>query len=339
MSRLRPPAVPRSALPVVLVAFPGGSGLDLTGPYEVFARANRDLREAGRRHPGYEIRVVASAPGPLAASSGLRVCVDASIAEFRGPIDTLVVTGGRGVFRACEDAALVAWLRRRARRARRYGSVCTGAFLLARAGLLDGRRVTTHWNSAAALAERYPALDVEPDAIYIRDANVFTSAGITAAIDLALALVEEDLGADIALSVARQLVVYLRRSGGQSQYSAPLRLSSAQAPAVRDLVTFAVEHPAADLSVQALAQRLGLSPRQLSRVFRRETGHSPAEVVEKIRVETAQRAITVSRAGLEAVAAQAGFGSAEIMRRVFLRLLGTTPSDYRARFGALEVAQ
>jgi transcriptional regulator GlxA family with amidase domain len=282
--------------------------------------------------------VVASAPGPLVASSGLRVLVDATIDQVRGPIDTLVVTGGRGVHRACQDAALVAWLRRRARHARRYGSVCTGAFLLAHAGLLDGRRVTTHWSATADLAARYPRVSVEPDPIYIRDGDVFTSAGVTAAIDLALALVEEDFGSDVALAIARTLVMYLRRPGGQSQYSAPLRLSAAQAPAVRDLVSFAVEHPSDDLSVPALARRLGKSPRQLSRLFRRETGRSPAEVIEQIRLETAQRALTTSRAGLEAVAEQAGYGSAEVMRRAFVRLLGTTPSDYRARFGELESA-
>ncbi len=334
----RQTVVPHGPLAVVLVAFPGGSGLDLTGPHEVFARANRAIAEVGRRHPGYAIRVVASAPGPLEASSGLRVLPDATIDQVRGPIDTLLVTGGRGVHRACEDAALVAWIGKRARQARRYGSVCTGAFLLARAGLLDGRRVATHWSGAADLAARFPRLRVEPDPIYIRDGNVFTSAGVTAGIDLALALVEEDVGAEVALAVARAMVVYLRRPGGQSQFSAPLRLGSAPAPAVRDLVSFAVEHPAADLSVPALARRLGVSPRHLSRLFRRDTGQSPAEVVEKIRIEAAQRALTARGAGLEAVAAEAGFGSAEVMRRAFVRLLGTTPSDYRARFGELEAA-
>jgi transcriptional regulator GlxA family with amidase domain len=232
------------------------------------------------------------------------------------------------------DQGVIRWLRRMADRVRRLGSVCTGAFLLAEAGVLDGRAATTHWSRAAELARRYPRVRVEEDRIWVRDGNVYTSAGVTAGMDLALALIEEDLGADVAVAVARAMVMYLRRPGDQSQYSAPLRLQAAETPSVRALVGWAAEHPAADLSVPALARRIGKSPRHLTRVFRKELGVAPAEAIEQLRLEAARRALQQSADGLDSIAAKCGFGSAEVLRRVFLRTLHVTPSAYRARFSA-----
>ncbi|OLC74812.1 MAG: hypothetical protein AUG04_05460 [Deltaproteobacteria bacterium 13_1_20CM_2_69_21] len=325
---------PGEPLRVALFAYPDVQALDLSGPLEMFARATRLLRDEGRTHPGYSLAVIGTRAGPITASSGFRFLPDTTFGALRGSIDTLLVLGGRGVEALLDDQAVLGWLRRSAGRVRRLGSVCTGAFLLAEAGLLDGRAVTTHWSRAADLAQRYPRLRVEQDRIWVRDGNVYTSAGVSAGMDLALALIEEDLGAEVALAVARAMVVYLRRPGDQSQYSAPLRLQAAQTPSVRELVAWAAEHPAADLSVPALARRVGKSARHLTRVFRKELGVAPAEAIEQLRLEAARRALQQSAAGLEEVASRCGFGSAEVLRRAFLRSLHVTPSAYRARFSA-----
>lgn len=253
-------------------------------------------------------------------------------------MDTLLVVGGTGIDAMLSDQAVLGWLRKMSGRVRRLGSVCTGAFLLAEAGLLDGRTVTTHWSRAAELARSYPRVRVEEDRIWVRDGDVYTSAGVSAAMDLALALIEEDLGAELALQVARAMVMYLRRPGDQSQYSVPLRLQAAQTPSIRELVAWATENPDGDLSVPALAKRIGKSPRQLTRVFQRELGVAPAEAVEQLRLEAARRSLQQSDKGLEQIAADAGFGSAEVLRRAFLRALHVTPSAYRARFAAQELA-
>jgi transcriptional regulator GlxA family with amidase domain len=319
-------------LRIALFAYPGVQALDLSGPLELFARATRLLREESRGHPGYSLTVVGTDAGPLAASSGFRFLPDTTFRALRGEVDTLLVVGGIGVDALLGERAILGWLRRMAGRVRRVGSVCTGAFLLAEAGLLDGRTVTTHWSRAAELARRYPRIRVEEDRIWVRDGGVYSSAGVSAGMDLALALIEEDLGAEVALGVARAMVMYVRRPGDQSQYSAPLRLQAAETPSVRELVAWAAEHPASDLSVPALARRVGKSPRHLTRVFRRELGVAPAEAVEQLRLEAARRALQQSGASLEEVAARCGFGSAEVLRRAFLRALHVTPSAYRARF-------
>ena len=329
----RSPA-PARPLHIALFAYPGVQGLDLSGPLELFARTTRLLEDEGHAHPGYKVTVIGTDEGPIAASSGFRFLPDTTYRAARGGIDTLLVVGGRGVDGVMGDAAVLAWLRRTAGRVRRIASVCTGAFLLAEAGLLDGRAATTHWSRAAELKGRYPNVRVEEDRIWVRDGNVYTSAGVSAGMDLALALIEEDLGAEIALAVARSMVMYLRRPGDQSQYSAPLRLQAARTPSVRELMAWATEHPDGDLSVPALARRVGKSPRQLTRVFRRELGVAPAEAVEQLRLEAARRALQQSPAGLSEVAACCGFGSAEVLRRAFLRALHVTPSAYRARFSA-----
>jgi len=329
-----PSAAPDRPVRIALLAYPGVQGLDLSGPLELFARATRLLRDEGRSHPGYSLVVVGTEEGPIAASSGFRFVPDTTFRTVRGGVDTLLVVGGLGIDAVLGDEAVLAWLRRMAGRVRRIGSVCTGAFLLAESGLLDGRTATTHWSRAAELQRRYPKVRVEEDRIWVRDGDVYTSAGVSAGMDLALALIEEDLGAEVALAVARAMVMYLRRPGDQSQYSAPLRLQAAQTPSVRELIAWAAEHPETDLSVPALARRVGKSPRHLTRVFRRELGIAPAEAVEQLRLEAARRALQQSPAGLEEVAARCGFGSAEVLRRAFLRALHVTPSAYRARFSA-----
>ncbi len=257
---------------------------------------------------------------------------DARLEECEGPIDTLIVAGGTGTRRAEEDDALVEWIADAAKRSRRVASVCTGAFLLARAGLLDGRRATTHWASCADLATRYPAVTVEPDPIFVRDGNVVTSAGVTAGMDLALALVEEDLGREVALEAARWLVVFLQRPGGQAQFSAQLAAQTADRAPLRELQAWIPDHLDEDLTVPALARRSNMSDRNFARAFRRETGMTPAAYVETARVERARIALETGDLPVEAIAGQAGFGTVETMRRAFRRRVGVSPIDYRDRF-------
>jgi transcriptional regulator GlxA family with amidase domain len=245
---------------VVIVAFPDFQLLDVTGPWEVFGRTTRFLREQGRTG-GYALELTATRRGPLTCSSGLSLGVPKALAQLRGGIDTLVVAGGAGTERALADRALVAFVRGAAGRSRRVASVCSGAFVLAEAGLLDGRRATTHWGACARLAARYPKVEVDPDPIFVRDGRVWTSAGVTAGMDLALALVEEDHGRDVALGVARELVLFLKRPGGQAQFSAQLKAQLAERDALRDLQAWMADHPGADLSVEALARRVAMSPR------------------------------------------------------------------------------
>ena len=317
---------------VALVAFPDVQMLDVTGPLEVFARTSRWLADHHRAKPGYRTLLLARDAGPLATSSGIRLVADASWRELRGGIDTLLVAGGVGVEHAIANRELLAWLRRMAPRVRRLGSVCTGTFVLAEAGLLDGRRATSHWRACTELARRYPDVRVEPDPIFVRDGKIFTSAGVTAGMDLALALVEEDHGREIALRVARELVLFLRRPGGQSQFSAQLAAQLADREPLRELQAWVVDRPNEDLSVPALARRAAMSPRNFARVFIRETGITPARYVEAVRVEAARRRLEESDAGVEEIASDAGFGTAESMRRAFLRTLHVAPRDYRSRF-------
>jgi transcriptional regulator GlxA family with amidase domain len=312
---------------VAVVAYPGVQMLDVTGPLEVFAAASRLARR-----PAYAVEVLAASAGPVTTQSGVRLVADRAWAAVARGIDTLLVGGGTGTADAMEDRALLAWLRRMAPRVRRLGSVCSGTFLLAEAGLLDGKRATTHWSVCDRLAARYPAVRIESDPIFVRDGNVYSSAGVTAGIDLALALVEEDHGRELALQTARQLVVFLKRPGGQSQFSAQLAAQAAEREPLRDLQAWIGDHPAADCSIAALARRVAMSPRNFARVFGREVGVTPARFVETTRVESARRRLEESADGVEAVAARAGFGTAESMRRAFLRTLGVPPSAYRGRF-------
>lgn len=314
---------------VAIVVFPGLQGLDLTGPHEVFAAAER---EVGR--PAYRLVVTALEAGPVATASGLGVVADTALADVRGPVDTLIVVGGDGTTAAVFDDVLVGHVRRLARRARRVTSVCSGAFVLAQAGLLDGRRATTHWSVCGLLAEAFPTVRVDPDPIYVQDGNVYTSAGVTAGMDLALALVEEDHGRDVALAIARRLVLFLRRPANQSQFSAQLAAQMAERDGLREAQRHVLDHPDRDCSVAALARVALMSERHFARCFTEEVGVTPARYVERVRVETARRLLEDTDQGVEAVAAAAGFGTAETMRRTFLRVLRTSPSEYRSRFRA-----
>jgi len=309
----------------VIVAFKGVQALDVTGPWEV-------LHTAGRiAHASADLLLVSPDGNAVRSESGLRLGVDGAIGEIE-QLDTLIVAGGNGAQEALRDASLVASIRRLSGRARRTAGVCTGAFLLAEAGLLDGRRATTHWWRCEQLARRYPAVTVEPDPIFVRDGNILTSAGVTAGMDLALALAEQDHGREVALQTARMLVVYARRAGGQSQFSVQLAHQSAERQPLRELQAWIAEHPDSDLSVGALAGRLHLSERQLSRVFRSELGATPAAYVEQTRVERARSMLETNGDSLELVARRCGFAGAEVMRRAFQRRVSTSPSEYRRRF-------
>jgi transcriptional regulator GlxA family with amidase domain len=310
---------------IAIVAFPEVQALDVSGPAEVFSQA------------GYAIELVARDGEPVRASNGIRLVPDHSLERCRGPIDTLVVAGGRGVRTAAHDERLISWMRLAARRSRRITSVCTGAFLLARAGLLDGRSATTHWAACAALARSYPTVRVDPDPIFVRDGNVYTSAGVTAGIDLALALVEEDLGAAAALEVARNLVLFVRRPGGQAQFSATLAGQAAARPGIRELQAWICEHLDADLSVPALAERAFMSPRNFSRVFAQQVGSTPGAFVESVRVERARTLLETTDLQVEEVARACGFGTVETLRRAFGRRVRVSPSEYRERFAAANV--
>jgi transcriptional regulator GlxA family with amidase domain len=274
---------------------------------------------------------VVSSRGPVVtASAGLGLAV-AALPPVRAPLDTLLLAGGPGVHRAAADPTVVQWVRARAKNARRTASACTGAFLLAAAGLLDGRRAVTHWMHCAELARRFPAVRVEPDPIFVRDGSIWTSAGVTAAIDLALALVEEDAGRTLALAVARHLVMFLKRPGGQAQFSTVLSLQAAE-DRFGALHGWMAGRLTGDLSLPALARRVGMSERSFSRHYTKATGTTPARAVERLRVEAARRLLSDTRLPVKRVAERCGFGSEETLRRSFIRLLAVTPHDYRARF-------
>jgi transcriptional regulator GlxA family with amidase domain len=326
----------RSARSIEVLAYPSVQMLDVAGPLQVFATANDMVSDSGGAAP-YELRVVAKGGGSIATSSGLGLSVH-PLPSARRPVDTLLIAGGPGIAAAAADKALVDWTRRRGRQARRVASVCTGAFLLAATGLLDGRRAATHWSVCAELARRYPRIKVEPDPIFVADGPVWTSAGVTAGIDLALALVEQDLGREIALAVARYLVVFLKRPGGQAQFSAALSLQAAEDRfgALHDWIA---AHLASDLSLPALATRAGMSERSFSRHYLEATGRTPARAVEAMRAEAARQMLSDSRLPVKRIAVRCGFGSEETMRRSFQRLLAVSPQDYRARFSNTPVGK
>ncbi|MFE0452706.1 GlxA family transcriptional regulator [Streptomyces sp. NPDC058914] len=308
---------------VLVVLFDGVQSLDVTGPVEVFAGAEGLV-------PGtYRIGTASLDGAPVRTSSGLTLVPDGTLAGAPGP-HTLLVPGGRGTRRP--DPRLTGWLRENGPRAERLVSVCTGAILLAEAGLLDGRRATTHWAYCDTLARDHPAVEVDADPVYVRDGHVSTSAGVTSGIDLALALVEEDLGREVALTVARHLVVFLRRPGNQAQFSAQLAAQTAQREPLREVQQWITEHPADDLTVEALAARARLSPRHFARAFRAETGTTPGRYVDRVRLEHARRLLEDTGDGVEEISRASGYGTPEAMRRAFIRALGTAPAEYRRRF-------
>ncbi|WP_326719361.1 GlxA family transcriptional regulator [Streptomyces sp. NBC_00243] len=308
---------------VLVVLFDNVQSLDVTGPVEVFAGA-----EAGRVG-SYRILTASLDGAPVRTSSGLTLVPDHALADAPAP-HILLVPGGVGTRHL--DPRLTDWLREHGPRAERLVSVCTGAIPLAAAGLLDGRRATTHWAYCDKLARDHPAIDVDPDPIYVRDGQVATSAGVTSGIDLALALVEEDLGRDAALMVARYLVVFLRRPGNQAQFSAQLAAQTAQREPLREVQQWITEHPDADLSVESLATRARLSPRHFARAFQAETGMTPGRYVERVRVEHARRLMEDTADGIEEISRTCGYRTPEAMRRAFVKTLGSAPAEYRRRF-------
>ena len=320
---------PRRTRTVVLFAYDGCQSLDVTGPMEVF-----NLTNLGSGVTHYRIILASMRGGEIRCNSGLRIAGTVALEDLPRSIDTFLIVGGNesGLRAAANESATLEQLRKLAQRARRFGSVCTGAFLLGAAGLIDGRRVTTHWETCAQLAEMFPTARVVPDAIYVQDGGLYTSAGITAAMDLALALVEADLGARVALSVARHLVVFLRRSGGQSQFSSTLAAQASASHRLRELLNWIVENPTADLTLPALATRANMSERSLTRHFRKTTGGSPGVFVEAARLDRARLLLEETDWQITRLARACGFGSVDALQRTFARRLDTTPREYRRRF-------
>jgi transcriptional regulator GlxA family with amidase domain len=330
--RFQPTPVRANAARIVeVLAYPSVQLLDVTGPLQVFVSANDHVAQSGGTPP-YVLRVVAKEEGGVTTSAGVGIGTR-PLPRSGMPPDTLIIAGGPGVDAASADTALVDWVRARASKARRVASVCTGAFLLAASGALDGRRAVTHWSYCAELARRFPAVRVESDPIFVRDGSVWSSAGVTAGIDLALALVEEDLGRTVALAVARYLVVFLKRPGGQAQFSETLSLQSAE-DEFGALHEWIGRHLADELSLAMLADRAGMSERSFSRHYAEATGVTPARAIERLRVEAARRLLSETRLPVKRISQRCGFGSEETMRRSFLRVLAATPNDYRARFSA-----
>jgi transcriptional regulator GlxA family with amidase domain len=311
-----------------ILACPQVQLLDVAGPADVFAEAARQLG----RPRAYGVQVIGTQAGALRTSCGLRLAADTTILSHRAPLDTLLVAGSPDVDALPAGPQLHAWLTAQARSARRVGAVCTGAFVLAAAGLLHGRRVATHWNAAGRLAAQNPGVQVEPDAIHVKDGKLYTSAGVTAGMDLALALVEEDHGRELALRVARELVMFLKRPGGQSQFSAHLAAQTAEKSSIRAVQDHVLANLGADLSVPRLAARAGMSERNFARVFRAETGMTPAQFVESARIDEARRQLQDSSVPLKRLAARLGYANLDAFRRAFLRRLGVGPREYRRQF-------
>ena len=315
---------------IVLLGFEGCAALDLSGPHEVFALTSH--LAPSNSPPPYRLVLLADRPGPFRAALGFGLIADGSWRTFRGTADTLIVAGGPDMTPITGNRTLLAWLRTMSRRTRRIGSICTGAFALAKAGLLDNRRATTHWMDVDRLANTYPRVQVDPDAIYVRDGKIFTSAGITAGMDLALALVEEDFGREAALAVARMLVMYLKRPGGQSQFSTSLQAQATEGRRLAPLLSWLGEHYRESITVEAMADRAAMSNRTFARVFLAETGDTPAYYLEKLRLEHAVRLLETTGISLDVAARDCGFTGREQLRRAFQRHRGITPQDYQQRF-------
>ena len=319
----------RNGRRVLIVVVPPLRTLDLFGPLEVFSDANR----LSGADPAYKVSIISGGANRVVLSHlATPVYTDLTFREYRGSVDTLLVAGVDSDSQIRYEADFLDWLRDQSQKSRRFGSICTGALILAKAGLLDGRRAATHWNWCSELAQDYPKVTVDPDPIYVRDGNCYTSAGVTAGIDLALALVEEDLGRSVALRVARMMVVFLVRQGGQSQFSATLAAQTCEHRPLAELLARLPENIRRHLSVDKLAQEVGMSPRNFARLFRQQVGKTPGRHIEDLRLEAARRQLESTSRTLDEVAAASGFGSAEILRRVFNRRLGVTPARYRASF-------
>src|SRR5437868_8586323 len=319
-------------LRVGLIGYDGVQALDIVGPSDAFTIAELES-ENGKRRPCYEVTIIGITNKPFCAESG--VAFEPHTTLTHAPtLDTLIIPGGRGARIGKSGSLIAKWISRRAKRIRRIASVCTGVYALAPTGLLDGRRVTTHWRFAADLARRFPKLKVDHDALFLKDGCFYTAGGITASVDLALALIEEDYGPRVALSVARELVVYLKRPGGQKQYSEPLEFQCNSSDRFADLATWILGHLRGDLSLETLAGRACLSSRHFVRRFKQVFGGTPANFVKNLRLDDARRRLTERTQTIESVAASVGFRSDDAFRRAFQRRFGVKPSSYRNRFDA-----
>ncbi len=318
---------------VVIVAFEDVQGLDVFGPADVFYFANYLAEVAGADQAPYTVHVAGPAPGPIRTAAGPMIHADVAVSDPRLRPDVLLIAGGIAVGAAANDEQFVADIADLADRSEEVGSICSGALLLAETGLLDGRRATTHWASAAKLAEAHPDVEAAPDSIYVHD-GVWSSAGVTAGIDLALQLLRTHHGAEMAADAARNMVVYVKRSGGQQQFSAQLAAQSSTHPTIEDVCAYIVDNPSADLSVVALAERVAMSERSFQRLFSKEVGTSPAKFVERCRIDAGRRLLESTTDGLSTIARRCGFTSPETFLRAFKRLVGVNPTEYRQRFSA-----
>lgn len=318
---------------VGIIGYPGVVALDVVGPFDAFAIA---AQMAGGVTPAYRCLLLGPRDEPFVAESGLRFAPDYALADAPDPLDTLIVAGGGGIRDSAISAPIAAWLKGRAPRCRRVASVCIGIYALAATGLLDHRRVATHWRFAQDVARRFPALRVDPDAIFVESGPFWTSAGVTAGIDLALGMIEADHGPELALTVAREMVIYLKRSGGQAQYSAPLKFQTAGRNRLSEIIAWMSAHLAEDLSVAVLAARSCITPRHLTRKFVKAFGLPPGRVAEMLRLDEARQHLTATNSSIAHIAESVGFRSADVFRRAFERRFNTTPRDYRERFRTSE---
>src|SRR5271163_1049134 len=317
---------------VLILGFPGVQSLDLSGPSEVFTSSTLCLRGMGRADDGYEVRVVSRNGEPATTGTGLALVAE-PLPDPRDPVDTIVLPGGLGTDAARQNPDVIGWIQIAAGNARRVVSVCTGAFLAAQAGLLDGCVATTRWAFAGQLAREFPKITVDPEPIFVRSSDqVWTAAGVTAGIDLALSLVEDDYGTEVAQTVARWLVLYLRRPGGQTQFAAPVWVARAKREPIRAVQDAVESEPSAAHSITELARRAAMSPRHFTRVFTDEVGEAPGAYVERVRTEAARRQLEQTDDTVVAIAARCGFGTAETMRRNFIRRIGVSPDQYRKTF-------
>jgi transcriptional regulator GlxA family with amidase domain len=313
---------------IAILAVPGVQMLDVAGPMDVFSEANTVMRDAD----AYSVQIVALSMDPVTALNGTRFLPDAAIGCSLEGFDTLLIAGSPGIKKYEDHPELISWILRESRHVRRLGSVCTGAFLLGNAGLLNGKRATTHWNSTGRLAEKFPLVRLEPNTIYVKDGNVYTTAGVTASMDLALALVEEDHGRSTALRVAKELILFLKRPGGQSQFSVHLEAQVSEIGPIKDIHEWILDNLSEDLSVETLAARLAMSTRNFARMFKRETEMTPGDFVEAARVDAARRMLEDSDTPLKKIASMCGFADQAGLRRAFMRRINVTPAEYRQRF-------
>ena len=317
-------------LRIGLIGYDQSNALDLAGPAEAFASAVRDNGK-GKRERCYEIVIIGLTRRAFVTESGL-VFQPATTLEAAPKLDTLIIPGGCGLRDPKVNRKVAVWVRQRAKTTRRVASVCTGIYGLAASGLLDGRRVTTHWRFAADVARRFPALKMNPNALFVKEGQFYTSAGVTAGIDLALAMIEEDFGSKVALAAAREMVVYLKRAGGQEQYSEPLQFQTQSTDRFAELVTWMTNNPTAAMSVEILARRASLSPRQFFRRFKEHFGSSPALFVETLRLNEARRRLSAGELSIDTVAESVGFKGRDSFRRAFTRRFRVTPSKFRRNF-------